>query len=233
MFALLTQFDEKYLPLADLTWYENKIPYAEKYGYRTFFINALENAWDKIKSCKELFENYPEIEWIWFTGCDTLITNMGIRIEDKIDNNYHFIIAVDHAGINSDSFLVRNSPEGIALLDDVESLEQEYIKYWDSEQRALAHTLGLPGTETWHDPELWPAPGPISLSGKHKNNVLIVPQRYMNSYNRSLYKTKLNDIDKLGYNGEWQQGDWLVHWPALSIEERISAYYDIKDKIII
>jgi enoyl-CoA hydratase/carnithine racemase len=46
-------------------------------------------------------------------------------MEDKIDNDYHFIIASDRLNINAGNFLVRNSPEGRAYLEMILSHKDE------------------------------------------------------------------------------------------------------------
>jgi len=88
--ALINVHTEDYRPLAELTWYKNKIPYAERHGYATFsmnshFIEGVQIGYQKLHLIRGIMESRPDIEWMWYTGTDSLITNMTIRIEDKID----------------------------------------------------------------------------------------------------------------------------------------------------
>lgn len=219
MYALFTQHNEKYKPLADLTWEQNKVIYAKKHGY-AYHHKPFTGAFDKIRFTKEILVENPNYKWIWWTGCDSMITNMEVRIEDRVLDQYHFLITVDVNGLNSDSYLVKNSPEGIALLDDILSKEEESMKFWDQDQRGICLALGLPYTA---DPS-WPQPGPIDVIEKYKNIVKILPQKYMNSYNYSFYREHVDTRDKLGVNGEWSYGDWLIHWPALNLESRINCF---------
>lgn len=221
MYALVELHDEKYQSLADLTWHQNKIPYAKEHGYQTFCRtdNFKENAsigFQKIWYIRELLDLHPEVEWFWWTGTDTMITNFGTRIQDRIDDRYHFIIAVDVNGINADSFLIKNSDEARRYLDHVIALEQESYQYWDTEQWAMARVLGFPGTG---QPE-WPSGDALTINNEFKDIVKLVPQRYMNSFNYQLYHYK-DHRDKLGWDGNWQLGDWLIHWPACSLEYRL------------
>lgn len=236
MYGLLSHNDEGYKRLEDLTWHQNKKIYAEKYGYVAF--NKTSNwqsqktvgpftGFEKIYLCKFIIENVEELEWVWFTGTDSIITNFNIRIEDRIDNDYHIIVAVDVNGINADSLLVRNSPQAVAFLNDVLELESYGNQFWDSEQRAIDKLLGFPGTG---DPN-WPTGDQLIVNEKYRNVVKLVPQRYMNSFDYSLYHY-VDHRDKFGQDGNWQPGDWLLHWPAINLENRIKLYHNRQSQII-
>jgi hypothetical protein len=230
MYAIFTHHDAKYQPLADLTWDQNKLLYAQKHGYATHVktdnfqtagSNSIMSGFEKIYMARDLLRDHPEYKWIWWVGTDTMITNMEVRMEDRVMNQYHFIVAVDANGINADSFLVQNTPEGRAIIDDILSHEEECMKYWDTEQRAMCLTLGVPVTA---DPS-WPAPGPVVINEKYTGIAKIVAQKYMNAYNYSIYREHVDHRDKSGVNGNWTYGDWLIHWPALSIPQRIELFH--------
>jgi hypothetical protein len=218
MYAIYNHYDSKFNALGDITWRQNKLIYANKHGYAAhLFTEDNYTGFRKIHQAKELLTEHPEYEWLWWTGTDSLITNMNTRIEDRVMNQYHFIVATDVNGINADSFLIRNSPEGHALLDDLLSLEEECSKFWDAEQRGIAVMLGLPVTA---DPS-WLPPGDVEVCDKYKGIVKIVPQRYMNAYNYSIYREYADHRDKTGVNGNWNYGDWLIHWPGTPLEMRL------------
>lgn len=221
MYALFTQHNDKYARLAELTWDQNRVIYANKHGY-AFHAKTDEwvNGFDKIHYCKKLMLDHPEYEWLWWTGTDTMVTNMNIRIEDRVMNQYHFIISVDANGVNADSWLIRNSKEGREFIDEVLSNETECLKHWDTEQRAFCYVLGVP---VGADPS-WPPPGPITMNSKWQDLTKIVAQKYMNSYNYQFYREHVDHRDKSGVDGNWSYGDWLIHWPALSLEQRIQCF---------
>ena len=236
MYALFTVHDKNYQPLADLTWEGNKLPYAEKHGYATHvrtenFVTGEQVGpqigFEKIYYAKELLLEHPEYEWIWWTGTDTMITNFGTRIEDRVSSNYHIILSVDINGLNVDSLLIRNSPEAIAFLDEVIALREEGSKHWDVEQWCISNLLGFPGTS---DPS-WPSGENLKVNDKYKNIVKLMPQRYMNSFNYQLYHYPVHN-DKMGWDGNWQLGDWLIHWPACSLEYRIQLAEFYREYII-
>jgi len=229
--ALLSFNNNGFQILAERTWNQNKKIYAEQHGYfcdqRTedkFTTNPM-NSFEKIHHTKEMFEQHPEIEWAWYTGCDAMITNFTIKIEDKVDNNYHFIIAVDANGINADSFLARNTPEGMEFLDHVLSLKEECMQHWDQEQRALCYACGLPSGGNPNATPHFPFGNDIVVCDRFKNVVKILPQRYMNSYEYSLYGGAYPARqDRFGEHGNWEVGDWLIHWPATSLQQRLGLF---------
>lgn len=221
-YALITHHDDKYQALAKYTWHENKIEYANKHGYGYHaktgdWVSSL-TGFEKIHYARQILEDYPNYEWIWWTGTDTLITNFLIKIQDRIDNNYHFIISADILGLNADSFLVRNTIEGRNFLDDIINLKSKTSEFWDSEQRAICNLLGFPGTGEAH----WPTGKDLVVKNNYKSTVKVMHQRYMNSFNYYLYDVYKNvpHLDRKGDDGNWRFGDWLIHWPATSLEYR-------------
>jgi hypothetical protein len=236
MYAMITHHDEKYKPLADLTWEQNKVAYAAEHGYAVYaktedFMSSdgksATNGFEKIYLAREILDESPEVEWLWWTGTDSMVTNFSTKIEHRINNDYHFMICVDVNGINADSFLVRNTPEAKAFLDHVQSLESACSKFWDTEQRAISYALGFPGTSE----QGWPFGDDLKVCEQYKNVVKLLPQRYMNGFNYQLYHYT-DHRDKLGVNGNWSFGDWLIHWPACSIDVRIQLYNHYKGQIV-
>jgi hypothetical protein len=52
----------------------------------------------------------------------------------------------------------------------------------------------------------------------------IVPQRELNSYDYDEYPGSIPHIykkDLSGNDGQWQAGDFLIHWPAVPVPRRI------------
>lgn len=205
-FAILSLHNQPFQPLADLTW-PNKVRYAEKWGYghacksNNFYGVAL--GFEKVWFIRDMLETYQDIDWFWWVGCDTLVTNMQISLEDRVDNNYHFIIATDCNGINADSFLIRNSPQGKEYISMILSKYEQYKDHGWLEQQVIIDTLD-----------------------QNRDIIKIVPQRDLNAYNYSLYP-ECQPFDKNGNDGNWQNGDLLIHWPGTSLPHRIhlSHYY--------
>jgi hypothetical protein len=240
-YALITHHDAGYQKLADHTWHDNKAEYCNIHGYDMVAKTGdwvspvpaqphLMTGFEKIHLARQTLLDHPEYEWVWWTGTDTMITNFSTRLEERCNNAYHFIVAVDINGINADSFLARNTLEGRQFLDAILALEPEYMgKFWDTEQRAIANLVGLPGTG---DPG-WPPEGEFELTGPYKDIVKVYPQRFMNSFNYHLYgQTYSHHRDKFGRDGNWQLGDWLIHWPAVPLDYRVELANFYKEHII-
>lgn len=239
-YALFTHHTENYNKLSRLTWEENKVLYAKRHGYAYYAktenwksqsANGLMTGFEKLHMAKDILESHPEHEWIWWTGTDSMITNMHIRIEDKIDNDYHFMMSVDFNGLNADSLLIRNSAEGRQFIDEVLTLETTYVNVWDSEQRAIAILLGVPTSD-----HFWNPSSSLRLNENYSSVAKIVPQKYMNSYNFELYHPyyphSRNNKDKLDYIGNWTKGDWLIHWPATNLDMRVQLANHYNQEIV-
>lgn len=210
-FAIISLHTSNFQPLADLTWNQNKVLYADKQGYgyacKTDGFYNVGLGFEKIWFINDMLNAYPEIDWFWWTGCDTLVTNMTTGLESKVNSNYHFIISTDCNGINADSFLIRNSPEGRDYIKMIMSKQPDYKDHGWAEQQVIIDTLD-----------------------NYKNIIKIVPQREINAYNYSLYPECAppeKQLDKLGFDGNWQQGDLLIHWPGTGLAHRIhlASYY--------
>lgn len=199
--ALVSLHNAPYQPLGTLTWDQNKIPYADLHEYayccKTDGFYGVPVGFEKIYLLRDLMTIHPQIEWFWWTGCDTLITNFTTKVEDRIDSAYHFIIASDCNGINADSFLIRNSSEGHAFIDHIIAEMPRYINDNWFEQQCI-----------------------IDSQEKFKDIMKIVPQRDINAYDYGLYPG-CQPVDKLGTDGQWKPGDFLIHWPGTDLGRRL------------
>jgi galactosyl transferase GMA12/MNN10 family len=231
-YALIDIHDANFEELSQMTWDNNKKLYAERHGYATFiktnnFAPTVSFGWQRLIYILEVLENNPELEWVWMTGTDAMVTNFNTKIEDKIDNNCHFMVATDFNSINVDSMLFRNSPEGKGFLRDVISLEPLFRSNPLHENAAVIHILGLPeGLSPW----------PAQLTEKYRNVARVMNQKYMNSYDYSLYYNNYphcrNNLDRLGQYGNWEIGDWLIQWPATTMHHRFQLARNFASKVV-
>lgn len=231
-YGMLEVHTPSYNVLADKTWHNNKVEYANRHGYKTFeyIVDPSDRplvGYCKIHAIKEIFNKNPKLEWLWITGTDSMITNFHIKIEDRIDKDYHFIIATDVNGINADSILWRNTKEGRELLEEILSQEEAAVRYGDAEQGAINRILGFPGT-------CQPWTGNEKIPRKYRKIVKIVPQRRINAYNYDIYGGAYPppQLDKTNKNGNWQLGDWLIHWPGTKLELRLRLFEHYNTQVI-
>lgn len=213
--AIISIHTDNYKVMSDLTWHQNRKLYAEKLGYDA--IAKTDNFGDtnigfwKIKLLLEIM-NQQNHEVLHFSGTDTMITNWTIPLENLVYNGYHITLASDFNGIQADSLLVRNTPEGRDYLQMVMNKYDEYIKHPFFEQGVLMETYE-----------------------QYKHIVKAVPQRFMNSYHYPLYnphKGAKNNNDAMGFNGQWQVGDWLIHCPDHTLEVRMNLFNQILPLVI-
>ena len=62
----------------------------------------------------------------------------------------------------------------------------------------------------------------------------VLRQRVMNSYdynNHPLLKDRPNHNDIWGESGQWEEGDFMIQWPATSMECRINAAKEMFAKL--
>lgn len=211
MFAILSIHTDNFNDLASLTDYTKQV-YADRHGYKflvkTKDLTSKAMGFNKIHFCRDTLDEYPEIEWLLFSECDASITNLDIKIEDRIDDNYHVIFPVDRLNINAGNFLVRNSEQGRAFLDMILSKEEEYTTNPWAEQQVIIDNF-----EEWSD------------------RVQLVEQRYMNSYEPLVYDYCDASQDIFGNSAAWEPGDWIVHWPGLQHHIRIERATWHKNRI--
>ena len=197
---------DNYKPLSDITW-RNKVEYANRHSYSFYhhtedkMINdGLVLGFEKIRYILNMLKT-NKYEWIWFVGCDTLITNFNKKIESVISlakKNESFIVATDCNGINMDSFLVKNSPDGIMLMEECFKSHLELNDKWCYEQKWF-----------WDNQE------------KYKSIIKLVLQRTFNSYLCKRLYPNQSPMDTFGQSGEFERGDFLIHFPGMSLKNRL------------
>ncbi len=161
-----------------------------------------------------------EWDWIWVVGLDVLVTNMAIKLESIIDDNFgliHSADALDPCLACMDSFLV--SPKAIPLLEDVMSYRDNPIGGLQEQSTTFALAEAPP------------------FAGVRK----LLPQRVMNSYqyqspNMVVYghtsPNWVKGIDSLGNSGEWQPGDFVLHVAATnSVEFKVAFIREFLPKV--
>ena len=106
MIAVVSVHDEKYEPLAEWTLHKNKKLYCEKHGYQLHYASDggasiagkpmmakpdppipdthIPIGWAKIFVIRKFMQQHPEVEWIFNTDTDVMITNMETKLEDII-----------------------------------------------------------------------------------------------------------------------------------------------------
>lgn len=198
--AVVSMYNENQRDLGEETW-PNKEIYAKLHGYSAFCktdnwtINPIH--FEKLTYMLEIMNDHPNLDWVWWLDNDAIITNYETKLENIIDDNYHVIITVDHASLNAGSFIVKNSAQGKGWLEFLLSLYDHYKdNRWPEQQ---------PMTDRYYS---------------FKDIIKVLPQRIMNSYDYKLYGVP--DLDLTWQSGQWQPGDFVLHWPGLPAQTRIA-----------
>jgi len=211
-FCVLTMHSESYAQMAAVTIYQNKREYCDRWGYdlnietevdkrySTGTIHAGGFSWDRLRVALDKIRS-GRYDWIYCVGCDTLITNMRLPLTSFIDDSVHFIIANDCNEWNADSFLIRCSEPAIQFIEHVLSLFDKYRMHHWVEQQAM-----------------------IEARESHPGIFKVLPQRSLDSYNYDLYPVRggRDGKDCAGNDGQWQPGDFLIHWAGLPNDVRMA-----------
>lgn len=193
----------------------NKVEYCRRNGYDYLQVPFTGEChpwpgYDRIPYLIALLKS-GAYDWIFWLGCDALITNLSIKLEELTDRNCGMVIATDALEVQMDSFLVQPKVGGIELIEEIWST-RDGNHGPNYEQSNLARKI-----ET----------------KQFRSVVKLVPQRVMNSFNYSLYPASWGarygtGTDRLGTNGQWQPGDFVFHVPGKELSRKIS---ELKAKV--
>lgn len=212
---IFTLSQDNYKSLRNITS-ANKLEYCEKHNYsfeeRTSDFKFSNLGFEKIYRCLELLEN-NKCDILYWCGVDTLITNFNIKITDLIDVEHDFFISTDANNINADSFVIKNTIDSRIFFKRIIDLYPQYANDAWAEQQVIIDIL--------------------AQDDYFKKITKILPQKMINSYDYSLYPAsnfhgspeslthfRLGQ-DYYGNNGQWSQGDFLIHWPGTILPQRI------------
>jgi hypothetical protein len=165
----------------------------------------------------EMFEKYPECEWVLFSDCDAMITNITIPLDRIVDNRFHVIVPADCNGTNCGNILIRNSEIGRAFCESMVAARPAYRDNFMAENQWIQEMATATYWQKW---------------------VKIVPQRMMNSYDYALYPD-LPPKDVLGVDAQWRPGDFILHIVGGSarykktVEQRMDIAKQYLEKVVV
>lgn len=214
--ACISLHQTNYNALAKLTLGDNRMEYCEAHGYLPVFREIpdmpgapvarihKELGFLKLVLILDTFRRHPSCEWAWFLDCDAMVTNMKTRLEDiaaLAPSKESLVFSSDCHGLNAGSILVPNSRWVKAHLGWILA-EQDR---WPHEQAAFQEmrTRSYVGSDS-----------------------VILPQRTMNSYDYTLYPDArpAPGFEGCVRYGQWEPGDFVIHWPGRTLEQRLGHY---------
>jgi len=181
----------------------NVIEYTKKHNY-SIDVKCVDSPFDGYEKLRQIKEKFDNDKYdvVVSMDCDTLITSHKHKIEDLLDSECDAVFNYDYNGLNCGVFILKNTTKTKQVIDS--ALLQQGFNGMECEQDALNKV-------------------------KKYFNYRIVPQYKMNSYLYELY----NEIPPQDHNGgQWEQGDWLLHLPAISMDKRKELLNEFKEKII-
>lgn len=199
-------FSPSHQALADIS-VPNLEAYCKRHGYEMRIIH-IENdnyAYKKHEAFKEWVQNdYFDI--LLYIDIDALIMNFNYKVEDFINDDECFCITADPNGLNGGVILLRNDTWGKLFNDFV--LEQR--NNYENEQNIY---------DAFREHE---SVGRL---------ITVKPHPSFNQYDYSLY---IECKDRIGREdlGDFKEGNFIIHFPALSIENKIAMMQEYKEKII-
>lgn len=213
--AVIGIHNDNYRELADLTWHKNRKLYAKHRGYdpieKIDEFGSIDIGWWKIQILLQLMDkNQHDVFFI--SGTDTMITNFTVPMTEFLYDDFSITLATDFNGIQADSLLIKNDKHGRDWCQMIMDQMPNYLNHPYREQGTMMETY-----EEW------------------KNIIKIVPQRFINSYYYPLYcpdKGAKNHNDAMGFNGNWQKGDWLIHCPDHKMPVRMALFNQILPLVI-
>lgn len=189
-----TMFSPSHEGLADIS-VPNLQEYCKIHGYDMRIIYIENDKWEYKKH--EAFSEYFKegYDLIFYKDVDSVITNLKTPITDFIDDYYSFYLTKDFTELNGGSVIIKNTELGRVFNDMV--LENRDM--FENEQNFYnSMTMVIFGIDIMKP----------------------IPHPSINSYNYSLYPECKEYVGREDL-GDWKVGNFLLHVPALQMEQRI------------
>ena len=120
----------------------DKMQYAEAWGYSFHKFGRSDEKrnphWSKIPAILSVLHLY---DYVWWVDLDSVIMDHTIPLESIIDPRYDVIFTNDHNGLNSGSFIVRNTDWSRGFFANVWTRTNNRFP-WPGEQGAILDALG-------------------------------------------------------------------------------------------
>lgn len=203
--AVCTMYSESHIGLAEIC-VPNLKKYCEKHGYE-FYEIRIENDkyfYEKHYDFHQLFES--GVDLIFYCDVDTVLTNHTKKIENFIDDEHDVFITRDFNELNGGSVIWKGTEWGKKINLHIIAEKEN----WPNEQNCINYY--------WDKPE-W------------GGRVKILDHPSINGYDYSLYFECKDYIGREDL-GDWKPGNFLIHFPALSPENKKAMMQEYKDKII-
>lgn len=208
--AVIQYYDEAFADLIALSRPTHE-RYCKKHGYSYLCQKVSDHAgrhpcWTKISLIRSIL---PLVDWVLYLDADAIITNHEQCVTDITNflGGRAMAVCDDANGMNAGVLLVRNCPKTIELLERVWNTPAAHVPGGYEAQLGEQATLeaGINSVLTWA-------------------KCARFAQRVFNSYLYDLYKGRYNYPQ-----GEWCEGDFVLHLPGVDMGTRKKVFKEIID----
>lgn len=205
--SIVSHYNDDFASVGDITSKINA-EYCARHGYN--FILARGDVskgrgvvWSKIALLQELMEKDKSSEWFLWIDADALFMNHELKLENRIEPDCNLIITHDVNGLNSGVFLIKNCDWSRNFLSIVWAIGDMIEDNHLAEQYSMAQAIQMM-------PE----------------TIVRVAQYWINSY---LYEKYGHSLDT---EGNFTEGDLILHLPGMSHEDRVAILNEYLPKIV-
>lgn len=201
--VIMTVFDDTHYGREYLeTIRENRMQYAEKHGYGTFFpkvgdydLSGAPFSWTKVVAMRDAMTKFPDAWFIWFLDQDSFIMNPQLQIEDHVmkPSRLESLMIKDHPVVPPDSIIktfthLKGQDVDLVITQDKDGLSVGSLVIRNGEWARFF-------LETWWDPiyrsynfqkaETHALEHIVQWHPTILSRLSLVPQNTINSYSRS------------------------------------------------
>jgi len=199
---------------------ENRIEYAKKHGYTTFFptvtdydLNGSPNSWARVPAVRHALTKFPYSTYMWYLDQNSLIMNPDLTVEGHIMNTKRLesLMIKDQSIVPPDSVIktfghLKGNYVDLVLTQDKEGLAQgsfiirrgDWSKFFlDTWFDPLYRSYNFQKADT-HALEHIVQWHPTILS-----KLVLIPQRIVNAYNKA---------DAAADSGTYKDGDFVIRF---------------------
>lgn len=199
---IITEYCPRYQEVADVSL-PNMYEYAKRHGYDVHEIKLSNEEgfhYKKHEFFRDVFLK-SDYDLCWYKDIDSIITNLTIPIEVFVDGKHSlFICNDDIMGINGGSLIIKNNDEGWLVNEFI--LRKRYK--FNNEQEVME----------FYKEQL-----------QFLYYMKILPHPSINSYPYPAYPELKPATEE---QGNWREGNFLLHCPALPYEKRAEILRNAK-----
>ena len=187
----------------------NRALYATRHHYVLRVFNRIDHErpapWSKVLALKSTIKS-GQFEWLLWMDSDALITNFETHLDDFLPaaQEVDIVVSRDCTGLNTGIFLLRCSQSSMQLLEEVYS---------------GIHVNNDTINHFWWEQKSFM--DLYQVSDKVRSQTMIVSQKSFNSY-----------PGQPGCNGQWTEGDFIVHFPGQGAAERETYMEHYLEKVL-